>query len=213
MKVLDTLGKTKKAIGGVVALLLVAALIFFAGTRYAGSSKEPVITSTALTQQLQEVNELATMQYNYSKVGKFENSLTLNGWDIPLTKKSFLLTYSGQLKAGIQMEDIQVEVKDKKITVLLPEVKILSNVIDEKSIEVYDESKNIFNPISIEDYTAFATQQKDKVAEESIENGLLSEAATKAQSAIRKFLNMVPEIKENYQIEVKFQENKGGANG
>lgn len=213
MKVLDTLGKTKKAIGGVVALLLVAALIFFAGTRYAGSSKEPVITSTALTQQLQEVNELATMQYNYSKVGKFENSLTLNGWDIPLTKKSFLLTYSGQLKAGIQMEDIQVEVKDKKITVLLPEVKILSNVIDEKSIEVYDESKNIFNPISIEDYTAFATQQKDKVAEESIENGLLSEAATKAQSAIRKFLNMVPEIKENYQIEVKFQENKGGSNG
>lgn len=213
MKVLDTLGKTKKAIGGVVALLLVAALIFFAGTRYAGSSKEPIITSTALTQQLQEVNELATMQYNYSKVGKFENSLTLNGWDIPLTKKSFLLTYSGQLKAGIQMEDIQVEVKDKKITVLLPEVKILSNVIDEKSIEVYDESKNIFNPISIEDYTAFATQQKDKVAEESIENGLLSEAATKAQSAIRKFLNMVPEIKENYQIEVKFQENKGGSNG
>lgn len=205
MKILDTLGKTKKAIGGVIALLLVAALIFFAGTRFASTSGEPTITSTALTQQLQEVNDLATMQYNYSKVGKFENSLTLNGWDIPLTKKSFLLTYSGQLKAGINMEKIQVEVKDNKITVLLPEVQVLSNVIDEKSIEVYDESKNIFNPISIEDYTAFATQQKDKVEDEAIENGLLSEAATKAQSAIRKFLNMVPEIKENYQIEVEFQ--------
>lgn len=205
MKILDTLGKTKKAIGGILAILIVAMAIFFAGTLYAGRQSEPVITSTALTQQLQEVSDLAVMEYNYTKVGKFENSLTLNGWDIPLTKKSFLLTYAGQLKAGVHMDKAQVKVEGNTITVLLPEVEILSNVIDENSIEVYDETKNIFNPISIEDYTAFATQQKDKVAEEAIENGLLSEAATKTQSAIRKFLNMIPDIKENYQIEVTFQ--------
>ena len=191
MKILDTLGKTKKAIGGVVAICILAAVIFFAGTVFGGKQSEPKITSTALTQQLQEVSDLAVMEYNYTKVGKFENSLTLNGWNIPLTKKSFLLTYAGQLKAGVRMEQAEVE--------------ILSNIIDEKSIEVYDETKNIFNPISIEDYTAFATQQKDKVADEAVENGLLSEAATKSQSAIRKFFQMIPEIKENYSIEVKFK--------
>ena len=218
MKILDTLGKTKKAIGGVVAICILAAVIFFAGTVFGGKQSEPKITSTALTQQLQEVNDLAVMEYNYTKVGKFENSLTLNGWNIPLTKKSFLLTYAGQLKAGVRMDQAEVDVKGKTITVLLPEVEILinlhleyyddeilSNIIDEKSIEVYDETKNIFNPISIEDYTAFATQQKDKVADEAVENGLLSEAATKSQSAIRKFFNMIPEIKEQYSIEVKFK--------
>uniref|UniRef100_UPI003A4DA555 DUF4230 domain-containing protein n=1 Tax=[Eubacterium] hominis TaxID=2764325 RepID=UPI003A4DA555 len=83
-----------------------------------------------------------------------------------------------------------------------------ANIIDEKSIEVYDESKNIFNPISVNDYKTFATQQKDLVEEEAIENGFLSEAATKAQSAIRKFLQMVPEVKDQYTIEVVFQESE-----
>lgn len=205
MKILDTLGKTKKAIGGVIAILLVCVVIFFAGAFFGNRQSEPVITSTALTQQLQEANDLAVLEYNYTKVGKFENSLTLNGWNIPLTKKSFLLTYAGKLTAGVSMEDAQVNVNNSTITVTLPEVEILSNVIDENSIEVYDETKNIFNPISIEDYTAFATQQKAAVEEEAIENGLLSEAATKTQSAIQKFLNMIPDIQENYEIKVQFQ--------
>ena len=208
MKVLDTLGKTKKAIGGVVAILVVCALIFFAVMHFGGKESEPVITSTALTQQLQEVNELVSMEYNYTKVGKFENSLQINGWDIPLTSKSFLLTYSGKLSAGIDMSKASVAVKNKVITVSIPEVEIFSNVIDEKSIEVYDETKNIFNPISVNDYKSFATQQKDKVEDEAIENGFLSEAATKAQSAIRKFLEMVPDIKNNYSIEVTFQKSE-----
>ena len=133
MKILDTLGKTKKAIGGVVAICILAAVIFFAGTVFGGKQSEPKITSTALTQQLQEVSDLAVMEYNYTKVGKFENSLTLNGWNIPLTKKSFLLTYAGQLKAGVRMEQAEVDVKGNTITVLLPEVEILSNIIDERA--------------------------------------------------------------------------------
>lgn len=205
MKVLDGLSKTKKAIGGIVAILLVAALIFFAGVSFANRHSDPIITSTALTQQLQEANELTSMEYNYTKVGKFENSLTLNGWQIPLTKKSFLLTYSGKLKAGVDMSAAQVSIANRVITISLPEVKVLSNIIDESSIEVYDETKNIFNPISIEDYTVFATQQKEKVEEEAIENGLLSEAATKAQNAIRQLLHMVPEVQDSYTIEVVFQ--------
>ncbi|WP_370807359.1 DUF4230 domain-containing protein [Faecalibacillus intestinalis] len=40
--------------------------------------------------------------------------------------------------------------------------KILSHEIDENSIEVYDESSNIFNQISINDYKSFATKEKEK---------------------------------------------------
>ena len=184
MKLLDTLDKTKKAIGGIILILLITILIFFAGTRYAKRNSNPEITSTSLTQQLQEIEELATMSYNYTKVGEFSDNLKFNGWDIPLTEKSFLITYDGKLKAGIKM--------------------------DENSIEVYDESKNVFNPISINDYATFAKKQKEMVAEEAIENGLLSEAATKTQDAIKKYLNAIPNINENYTIEVKFLETKNG---
>ena len=88
------------------------------------------------------------------------------------------------------------------------EIEILSNEIDESSIEVYDETKNVFNPISVNDYTTFAKKQKEAVAEEAIENGLLSEAATKTQSTIKKYLNAIPGIDGNYEIKVKFLETK-----
>ena len=71
MKILEALGKTKKAIGGIVAIIIVCLLIFFAGTQFASNSDEPKITSTGLTQQLQDIEELATLSYNYTKVGEF----------------------------------------------------------------------------------------------------------------------------------------------
>lgn len=204
MKILDMLGKTKKAIGGIVAILIVGMLIFYAGTRFASNSDEPEITSTGITQQLQDIEELATLSYNYTKVGKFSNSLQFNGWDIPLTQKSFLITYDGKLKAGIKMNKVEVALSDNTITVSIPEIEILSNEIDESSIEVYDETRNIFNPISINDYADFATSQKEAVEAEAIENGLLSEAATKTQNTIKKYLNALPGIEGNYEIKVEF---------
>ena len=41
-----------------------------------------------------------------------------------------------------------------------------------------------------------------------MENGLLSEAATKTQSTIKKYLNAIPGIDGNYEIKVKFLETK-----
>ena len=71
MKTLDRLGKIKKAIGGMLAILLLIAGVFFAGVFYASRSSDPKITSTNVFNQLQEVNELTTLEYHYTKVGKF----------------------------------------------------------------------------------------------------------------------------------------------
>ena len=102
------------------------------------------------------------------------------------------------------MDKIQVDISDNIITVSIPEIEILSNEIDESSIEVYDETRNIFNPISVNDYATFATSQKEAVEAEAIENGLLSEAATRTQDTIKKYLNALPGIEDNYDIEVQF---------
>ena len=105
------------------------------------------------------------------------------------------------------MDKIKVDVSNDNITVSIPDIEILSNEIDESSIEVYDESRNIFNPISVNDYATFATSQKEAVEAEAIENGLLSQAATKTQDTIKKYLNAIPGIEGNYQIDVKFIES------
>lgn len=205
MKVSEQIGNIKKSITGFLTIAIFVAVIFLAGIWYAGRNGDPKITTTTILNQLQEANELTTMEYHYTKVGKFENSLNINGWDIPLTRKSFLLTYEGELKAGVDMSKANVQIQDHVITIILPEIEILSNAIDESSIEVYDESRNIFNPIKIEDYTAFATKQKQIVEEEAIENGIYSQAATKAQDVITKLLNLIPDVAENYTIRVEFE--------
>lgn len=204
MKLTKSIRDMKKTITSIIFLFIFGVGIYFIGVMSANRNSEPTITSTSISQQLVEIQKLSVLEYNYTKVGKFENSLTLNGWSIPLTKKSFLLTYSGKLQAGVNLKDAKVSINDHTIIISLPEVQILENTLDENSIEVYDESKNIFNPISVSDYTNFATKQKTEAEEEAIENGFLSEAATKTQSVIKSFLQLIPEVKEQYDMKIEF---------
>ncbi len=209
MKLLNILGKSKKAIGGIVAIIIFIAAVFYAGMLF-GSDHEAEVTSTTIKNQLIEINELAVYSYEYSKVGKFSDNLTFHGWDIPLTQKSFLITYNGVLKAGINFEDTKITVNGDTINIELPESTILSHEIDESSIEVYDETNNVFNQISINDYKTFATKEKDKNKEEAIANGLLEKADERVKEVLTTYLQSIPDIKDNYtvNITVKTQEQK-----
>ena len=53
-----------------------------------------------------------------------------------------------------------MEVSGDVVTVTLPAAEIFSNEVLEDSLEVYDETRNLFNPITIEDYTGFTADQK-----------------------------------------------------
>lgn len=205
MKLLDVLGKSKKAIGGIIAIILFIGVIFYAGMLF-GSKNESEITSTTIKNQLVEINELAVYSYEYSKVGKFSDNLTFNGWDIPLTQKSFLITYNGTLKAGVNFKESKIEIERDNIYISIPQSEVLSNEIDENSIEVYDESNNVFNQISINDYKTFAKKEKNKVKKEAIANGLLDKADERVQEILTTYLQSIPEIKENYKITINILE-------
>ncbi len=127
------------------------------------SGEEPTeITSDLLSQQIQSISELASVEYNYTNMGKYENQATFYGWKVPFTTKSFILSYDGKIKAGIDMSLVEVNVHGQNIDITIPQAKILSHEIDQESIEVFDETKNIFNQISITDYNQFAIDQKER---------------------------------------------------
>lgn len=208
MKILDTLGKSKKAIGGVIAIIVLVIAIFFAGVHYASGSNNNKITSTTIKNQLTEINELALYSYDYSKVGKFSNKLSFNGWKIPLTQKNFIITYDGSIKAGIDLKQAKISIDNDQLNITLPAAKILSHEIDEKSIEVYDESSNIFNQISINDYKSFATKEKKKNEKEAISNGILEKSKTKAEQTLTTYLQAIPEIKDHYKLNITIEDAK-----
>lgn len=102
---------------------------------------EPEITSTLIQNRIEQASDLVTTKYHYTKVGKFENSLNLNGWSIPLTNKYFILTFEGEIQLGTDLSKANVEINDSTIHVTVDKPAVISNSIDESSIEVYDETK------------------------------------------------------------------------
>ena len=75
------------------------------------------------------------------------------------------------------------------VTVTLPEAEILYHEIDEDSVEVFDEKTSIFNPFTVEDFTAFQADQKAAMEERALSSGLLEEARAKAVSGVEQLLS------------------------
>lgn len=186
-----------------IIIIIVIALIFFLVGKFWPSDEEPTkMSSDLLSQQIQSISELATVEYNYTNMGKFENHNTFYGWEVPFTTKSFIISYDGKIKAGIDMTQVEVKLKHKEIDITVPQAKILTHEIDEKSIEVFDETQNIFNQISITDYHQFTIDQKDKVEKNVKEKGFIEEAQKKAESAIKTFIQSSYQLEDDYKIVV-----------
>ena len=110
--------------------------------------------------------------------------------NLPLTKKSFLLSYDGTVSAGIK-DLTQAEIKDNgngTITVKLPEIVVFDTTVDNNSMVVYDENNNLVNKLTLKDYNDAMIRIKDKIKAEAIENGLVSKAKANAETIIQGML-------------------------
>ena len=195
-----------QTVKNIIVIAIVAVIFFVVGMFWPSHADNQTITSDLLSQQIQSISELATVEYSYTNMGKFENQATFYGWKVPFTTKSFIVSYDGKIKAGIDMTQADIKVKNNTISIQLPKAKILSHEIDEKSIEVFDETQNIFNQISISDYNQFAIDQKEKMEESVKEKGLLEEAKSKAETTIKTFITTTYKDTDNLKIEFSVTE-------
>lgn len=192
-----TINQTLK---NIITIIVIALVFFFVGRLWPTANDPQKITNDLLSQQIREINELATIEYNYTNMGKFENTATFYGYKIPFTTKSFIVSYDGIIKAGIDMGDVEIKISGKKINVTVPKAAILSHEIDEDSIEIFDETANIFNQISISDYNNFSNDQKKKMEESVKSKGLIEEAQKKAEKAIRTLLVTSNDLDDDWTI-------------
>lgn len=184
--------------------LVLGALCFFLLANFYIGPGENKITETTVKQKLESCSDLVTTRYHYTNVGKFENSLEINGWDIPFTGKSFVLTYSGEALLGCDMTKVNVEIhpENKAAIITLPPVEVLANTIDERSFEIYDEKTNVFNPTRVSDYQAFMTGQKEKIEKEIEKEGVMAQAETDAKDAVIQLMKL---LDTEYTFEVRFE--------
>lgn len=193
--------KIKRAGLLVLALFIVLAAVFFWGRSVGKSAGNTEMSAVVLENKLTEISELASLTYSYTNMAEFENSKDFYGMKVPFTTKGFIITYDGEIKAGVDLSKAEVDVSGSKITITLPDAEILSHQIDEDSLEIFDETTSIFNPLKVTDYNAFSKDQKSEMEKKAIEKGLLAEARQKAVSAVESFVSQI--AADSASVEVK----------
>ena len=168
---------------------------------------EPVITSSTVSDQLSSLQELVTTEYIYTNAGKFENQnqIKIIGQDvgIPFTSKRFIVAYDGRIRVGVDLSRAQIDVDEeaRSIAVTLPDSEIVSHETFEDTLVVLDETNNVFNPISIENYTEFVAGQKTSMEQKAIDRGVLASASQEARILVQSFLAQLPGM-ESYRLTV-----------
>ena len=151
-----------------------------------GDSK---INVTVIKNSFGDISELATQQYEFSDMGKYEqeNMRLIGDLRIPFTGKYFVVSYDGVVKAGIRdMSKATVELNDVThvLTVTLPDVEILDAYTDPNSYETLDETFNPFNQITPDDVTELLTAELETHVEQAKADGLLNSAREHAEQVV-----------------------------
>lgn len=196
--------KAKKLFLGLVAIILIVFASYFFGMKGGLFNNQEKVSSEIVKNQILSVKELTTLKYKYTNVGSFENQSEFYGIKVPFTHKKFIISYDGEVNAGINLEEAEVLLndQDKKINIRLPKSKILNHVIDEDSLTVFDEKNALFNKLEIKDFSNFRKDEMKKVEEDLLRKGFLEEADEKAKDAIVGILKINP-LLEDYTIEFK----------
>ena len=190
------------------ALLLGAALAFCAVGYFDSLQIEaPAITSSLLKEELKYVKDLVTVEYRYTNADKAEfPGRVLFGQNIPFTGKSFIVSYDGVIKYGVDLSAVDVRVNEaaRTVTVTVPQSKMVSHEIPESSFKALDEKDGLFNRIHIDDVTEFRQAQKTAMEAKASEMGLPRQAQEQSGAAIEALLKATPGM-EDYILKIQYK--------
>lgn len=149
---------------------------------------DKLANSTIIAERLSKISELSTLKYSYSNVLVVKNSIRFNDLSIPFTEKSFIIKYSGYIKAGVDLKKIDIVVIKHKVIITLKKAIILDHVINSGDLFVYDEKSSMFNKLSMQDMVNEIRNEKTKVETNLLKTGFLDEANTNTRLLLQGLL-------------------------
>lgn len=172
-----------------------------------GIEEKVTISGEIIKESLNDIGELATQEYSFTEVETYSDQKQLKNFKVPFTKSSFVYSYDGMIKAGIDFADIEVEKDDLKklIVVTIPESRILSKEIDLDSFQIYDEKLSVFNKLSITDFNDANQELLNKAVDKALTKGLLKKADDNAKKIIKNFIESTYGLSD-YSVKVNIQE-------
>ena len=193
-----------------IILLLVLALSMFSGCsqKVENTSKEPDIM------QIRSICNLATLECYYHNVAVSEKEAGSGISHIGEVDRKFWVEYTGIAKVGIDMSKVDMKIEGDKVTVFIPEAKLLSTSIFDKEL---NEKSYIFsgdswfnkNKITADDQTAAINNAQSKMEETVMNNSsLLLSAQTRAQKLIENYIVQLGQLSNiEYKIEWVYEKD------
>lgn len=183
----------KKRIKNIIISLALVVLIV-TGIFFYFNMRTTTVTETfsnTVAESVIKILQLSTLEYNYTDVVSHKESKKFNDLNIPFTQKRFLIKYTGYIKAGVDLSNVEVDIKDPQtINVTINHAQITDNVINEEDLYVYDEKESLFNQLKIADVYDILVDEKLKTETKLIKTGFLKEADHRSEELVRELLKV-----------------------
>lgn len=185
-------------------LIIAAALVALLVSAYAVwdfGAQRVNMRSDIVRERIMGISELAVLKYEYKDIALLEDSKKINDIELPFTQKSLLIVFSGYMKAGVDLDNAEVDIDGKNITVYVEGASITDNVIDENDVSIYDEKSSLFNRIESNDILELLAREKSRVEREALDRGFLDEADKRVKEVLESYLSAMGF--EKIEIEVR----------
>ena len=159
---------------------------------------EKTIDSAILTDGVRELGLLVTDEYYFTEVVSYSSIKKLWKIDLGITESSYLASYDGVVRAGVDLTAASIEKDDeqKRITVTLPAASITDVDIDPESFQLYSEKAGLGNPISAEDFNNSLVELESTAKAKALERGLLDRADENARALVRNLIGSLCDLNE-----------------
>lgn len=182
----------KKIIAVISMCVMMMCSLSACGLKQKDTSVEKVINIT----QMKAICELATLECYYHNVAKVSKEKDVLWWD---TKAELWIEYSGIVKVGVDISDLDLEVDGDVVNITMPKATVLSCEVDETKLNK-DSYIMIREGLGAEKITAddqtlaFQTAQDSMREAAEADAELISQAQQRAEDLLESYINNVGEI-------------------
>lgn len=182
----------KKIIAVISMCVMMICSLSACGLKQKDTSVEKVINIT----QMKAICELATLECYYHNVAKVSKEKDVLWWD---TKAELWIEYSGIVKVGVDISDLDLEVNGEVVNITMPKAAVLSCEVDETKLNK-DSYIMIREGLGAEKITAddqtlaFQTAQDSMREAAETDEELISQAQQRAEDLLESYINNVGDI-------------------
>ncbi len=175
-----------------IAVILVAVCIIVTSP---GKKK---ITKNMIMEKIENASELTSAKMVYTGLMKYSDGR------IPfINQEAFSMIYSATIRAGINVEDLDVDIGRSKVVITVPKVEVLDISIDEDSIEFYDKKFALFKDDSKDDVVEAMREIKKELQEKTDVENLKVSAKQQIETLL---VSLLGDSLGNKKLEIVFRQ-------